>query len=150
MDRHELPLEPRHLGVPSGASKNDFLRLWYIWRKPCTYLAPTLTSSTIRPKQDATWPMSPRSSIRCVQNKCRAYGTFSVNSAPILHQEWHNLPTDRNELPVELHHLGVLSGASKTISPLMVRLTQTVHLSCTDANSISKWTNSIMHMTHVT
>ena len=35
-----------------------------------------------------------------------------------------------NKHPLEPHHLGVPSGASKMISKLMVRLAQTVHLSC--------------------
>jgi hypothetical protein len=39
-----LPLEPRHLGVPSGVSKTIF-ELWYIWHKSCTYLIPTVTLS---------------------------------------------------------------------------------------------------------
>jgi hypothetical protein len=42
--------------------------LSYVWRKPCTYLALTLTVSPNWLKQDSTWPMSPRRSIRCVQN----------------------------------------------------------------------------------
>jgi hypothetical protein len=33
-----------------------FLSLWYIWRKPYTYLAPTLTLSPNGPKRDSTWP----------------------------------------------------------------------------------------------
>jgi hypothetical protein len=45
-----------------------FLSVWYVWRKPCTYLAQTLTLSPNGQKQDSSWPMSPRSSIRCVQN----------------------------------------------------------------------------------
>jgi hypothetical protein len=40
-----------------------FLRLWYIWRKPCTYRAPKLTLSPKGSKRDSTWPTSPRSSI---------------------------------------------------------------------------------------
>jgi hypothetical protein len=76
----------------------QFMSQWYIWYKPCTYLALTLTPSPKELKQDSTWPMSPRSSIGCIQNDCQAYGTFIVNSAPILHQDWHNLPTDQNRL----------------------------------------------------
>ena len=45
-----------------------FLSLWYIWRKPCTYLAPTLTPSPNAWNQDSTGPTSPRSTIRCVWN----------------------------------------------------------------------------------
>jgi hypothetical protein len=32
----------------------------------------------------------------------------------------------------------------------MVCLTQTVHLSCTDTNTVSEWTETTFHMTHVT
>ena len=50
--------------------------LWYVWRKPCTYLALTLTPC----------------------------------------------PNGPNEIPRDPRHLGVPSGASKTISEPMVRL----------------------------
>ena len=127
-DRKEIQHDPRHLGVPSGASKmisepmvpstqtvhrssvkistiskwtktsfqlnfvsyeyhrvrpKRYLILWYVWRKPCTYLSLTLTPS----------------------------------------------PNEPNEIPHDPHHLGVPLGASKTISEPMVRLAQTVHLS---------------------
>jgi hypothetical protein len=39
---------------------------------------------------------------------------------------------------------------SKTISMPMVRSVQTVHLSCTDTNTVSKWTKMRFHTTHVT
>jgi hypothetical protein len=48
-DQDKLPLEPRHLGVPSGASKIISEPL-LVWRKPCTYLALTLTPSPNGPK----------------------------------------------------------------------------------------------------
>jgi hypothetical protein len=63
-----------------------FLSLWYVWRKPCTYLPSTLKLSPNKPKRDSTWCMSHRSSIRCVQNDFWAYGMFGANRAPILHQ----------------------------------------------------------------
>jgi hypothetical protein len=50
----------------------------------------------------------------------------------------------------EPHHLGVPSDVSKMISEPMVCLVQTVHLSCTDTNTFTKWTKMIFHMTHVT
>ena len=53
---------------------------------------------------------------------------------------------DPNKLPLEAHHLGVLSGASKMISKPMVFLAQTVHLSCANADTMSKQTeNEIPH-----
>jgi hypothetical protein len=47
-------------------------------------------------------------------------------------------------------HLGEPLDAYKTISKPMERLTQTVLLSCTDTNTISKQTEMRFHMTHVT
>ena len=122
-----------------------FLTLRYIWCKPCTYLAPTLTPSLNGPKQDSTRPTSPRSSIGCVQNDFRACGTFCTNHAPILRQYYHYLQTDRNELSVQPRYLVVRSGASKMIPEPMVRLAQTVHLSCTDSNSLQMDRNKIRH-----
>ena len=93
-----------------------FLSLWYLWRKPCTYLAPTPTLSPNEPKRDSTLSTSPWSSI-----------------APILHRHW--LPTDKNKTPHDPRHLGVPSGASKSISKPMVCSAPTVHLSCTNTGS---------------
>jgi hypothetical protein len=60
------------------------------------------------------------------------------------------LQRDRNEIPHDSGHLGVLSGVSKAIFEPVVRLAQTVHLSYTDTNTVSKWTEMRFHMTHVT
>jgi hypothetical protein len=57
---------------------------------------------------------------------------------------------DRTELPLEPHHLGVPSSASKTISMPTVCSVQTGHLSCTDSNTVPKRTKSRFHTTHVT
>jgi hypothetical protein len=50
-----------------------FLSLWYVWHKPCSYLAPILTLSPNRPKQGFTSPTS--------------YGIFGAKRAPILRQD---------------------------------------------------------------
>jgi hypothetical protein len=86
MDRNELPLEPCHLGVPSGVSKmitEPMVRL----RQVCTYLELTLTPYPNEPKRDLTRPTSPRGSIECVENDLQAYGTFNTHHAPIFHQD---------------------------------------------------------------
>jgi hypothetical protein len=44
----------------------------------------------------------------------------------------------------------VPSGTSKTIFEQMVCSVQTVHLSCTDTNTVSEQTKTRFHMTHVT
>jgi hypothetical protein len=59
----------------------QFLSLWYVWRKPCTYLALTLTPYLNAPKWDSTRPTSPRSSIVCVQKITEP----KVHSAQIVH-----------------------------------------------------------------
>jgi hypothetical protein len=61
-----------------------FLRLWYVWRKPCSYHALILTLSLNGPKWDSTWPTSPRCSIRCVQNDFWACGMFSAKTCTYL------------------------------------------------------------------
>jgi hypothetical protein len=56
-----------------------------------------------------------------------------------MHLSYVKLPLSPNELnraPPEPHHLGVSSGASKTIDHPMVRSVQTVHLSCVEVNTI--------------
>jgi hypothetical protein len=57
---------------------------------------------------------------------------------------------DREETLHDPRHLGVPLGASKIISEVMVRLEQTVNLSCTETNTISKSTETRFYMTHVT
>jgi hypothetical protein len=57
---------------------------------------------------------------------------------------------DWNEIPDDQCHLGDPSGASKTIFVPTVHLVQTVHLSCTDSSSVSKWIETRFHMTNVT
>jgi hypothetical protein len=81
-----------------------FLSLWYVWCKPCTYLASRL---------------------------------------PPFQTEW-------NRHPLEPHHLGVPSGASKMIYEPMICFTQTMYLSWTDTNNISKRTETRFHMAHIT
>jgi hypothetical protein len=56
---------------------------------------------------------------------------------------------DQNELSVEPRHLAVPLVVSKIISELLVRLAQTVHLSCTDTNNVSKHKQVRFHMTHI-
>jgi hypothetical protein len=67
-----------------------------------------------------------------------------------VHQGWYCLETDRSKLPLEPRHLGVPSSASKMISMPMVCSVQTVHLSCIDINTVSKWTKMKFHTTHPT
>jgi hypothetical protein len=106
------------------------LSLWYARRKPCTNLASRLALSPNGQKQ--------------------AYGTIATNHEPILRQDSNYLQIGWNELLVEPYHLGRPLGVSKTISEPIVRLAQTMHLSCNHTNTISKWTKTRFQMAHVT
>jgi hypothetical protein len=126
------------------------LSLWYVRRKPCTYLASRLALSPNKPKRASTWAMSPRSTIGCIQNDICAYGTFGANRVPILHWHYHYLQMDWNDIPHDQCHLGDPLGASKTIFEPIVRSAQTVHLSCVTINTIFKQTKRSIHLNLVT
>ena len=78
------------------------LGLWYVGRKPCTYLELTLTPS----------------------------------------------PNGPNEIPNDPRHLGVPSGASKTISEPMIRLAQTVPYLALTLTRSQNGPNEIAHDPH--
>ena len=75
----------------------------------------------------------------CVQIVFQAFG---MSHAPTLHQDQHYLQTDRTKHRLEPLHLGVPTSASKMVSQTMVHQVQTVHLSCTKTNIVSKQTES--------
>jgi hypothetical protein len=75
------------------------------------------------------------------------YGTFNANRAPIFCSTISKRPKQISTIPSSPRST---AGASKTIYEPMVRLMQTEHLSCTDANTVSKQIEMRFHMTHVT
>jgi hypothetical protein len=86
MDQNKHPLEPRHLGVSSGASKIIFepmVRLAQSMHLSCTDTTMSLNGL----KRDSSWPTSPRGSIGCAHNNLWAYSMFDANHAPILRQD---------------------------------------------------------------
>jgi hypothetical protein len=95
--------------------------LWYVRRKPCTYLASRLALSPYGLKSASTWALSPESTVGCFQNDFWTYGTFGANRIPILHRHSHSLQMDQNEIPHDPRHLRVPSGASKMFFELVQR-----------------------------
>ena len=150
MDQNKIRHDPHNLGVPSGASKTISDPMVQLVQTVNVYLAPMLVRPPNGPKQDSTRPTSPRSSIECVQNDFLSLLYVRRQPSTHLASRLASSPHARNELPLEALHVGVPSGASKTISDPMVRLVQTVHLSCTDTNTVSKQTKTRCHPTHVT
>ena len=162
-----------------------YLILWYVWRKPCTYLALTLTPSPNGPNeiphdprllgvQSGASKMIFEPMVRSAQTKYRSCVkistickrtemSFQLSFVTLEYHRVHpkrymslwyiwrkpctNLaltltpcPNGPNEIQHGPRHLGVPSDASKRISKPMVGLAQTVHLSCTNTNTISKQT----------
>jgi hypothetical protein len=153
---------------------------WYIRHKPCTYLAvepcqlevPLVVSTTIYEPtvrlmhtMHLSYTDTNNISKRTETRSHMTHVTYDfhrvrlklflslwydrANRALILRQDWNINQTDRNELPIEPHNLRVPS-ASKIISEPMVRLAQTLHLSYTYTNTVSKWTKMRFQMTHIT
>jgi hypothetical protein len=149
IDWIELPLGPHYLGVPLLCPK-QFLSLWYIWHKPYTYLALTLELSPNRSKRDSTWPTSPRSSIRCVQNEFLNLWYVRCKLCTYLASRLALSPNGLNRASTWASLPWSNIVASKMISEPMVCLAQIVHLSCTNTNTVSKQIETRFHMTHVT
>jgi hypothetical protein len=148
MDQNEPSLNPFHQEVPSATPKMIFEAI-HVPHKPCTHLASRLTLSPNELKRVSTWPTSCRSTIVCVQNDFWAYGTLGAN----VHQSCAALTLSPNILKqasTNPWHLGVLSGAPKMIFEPIARSAQIVYLSCVKINSISKWTKTSFHLTHIT
>jgi hypothetical protein len=149
MDWNKIPHYPRHLGVLSGAFKMIFEPMVcsaQIVHVLCIKIR-TIYKQT---EMISTWALSPRSTIRCIQNDFYAYGMFGANRGPIWLQDCQHLQTKWNKILHDTGHLVVPSCASKMISQAVVRSAQTVHLSWTDTNTISYRTEMRFHINHIT
>jgi hypothetical protein len=138
--RIELPLEPRHLRTPSSASKMismPMVRLVQTVQLSCTDTNTIYKRTKMRfHTTHVTYEfhrVRPKLFMSLWYVQCKQC-TYLVS---------------RLALP-DPHHLGVPSGASKTVYEPMVHLTQTEHLSGTDANTVSKQIEMRLHMTQVT
>jgi hypothetical protein len=148
-DQTKLPLEPRHLGVPSIASK--MISMPMVQSLQTVHLCCTDTNTDSKQTKmrfhmtHVTFVfhrVCPKVFMSPWYVKCKPC-TYLASRLALS-------PNGRNKAPPDPHHLGVPSGASKTIYVPMVRLTQTEHLSSTDANTISKQIKTRFLMTHVT
>ena len=113
---NDIPPDPRHLGVPSGASKTI--------SEPMEHLAQTVHLSYIntntiskRTERDSIWPTSSGASKTISEPKVRLVQTCTYLTSTLTPS-----PNRPNKIPQDPCHLVVASGASKTISEPMVRL----------------------------
>jgi hypothetical protein len=141
MGRNEILDDPRHLGVPSGATK--------MISEPMECSAQTMHLSFVKittiSKQTKTG--FHLSLVTLEYHRVRLKRFLSLwyvwrIRAPILHPHKHHLQTFQNESPHDPRHLGVPPGASKTISEPKVHSAQTLHNKCVKISTISKWTKT--------
>jgi hypothetical protein len=143
----KLSLEPRHLGVTSGASKMIFTLMVHTMQTThlsCINIC-TISERT-KPGLEPHHQWLPSSASKTISEPMVHLAQLCTYIAPTQHY----LQTERGEIPYDLCHLGVPLGASKTISEPLVRLAQTMQLSCTDTNTISKRREQRFHMIHIT
>jgi hypothetical protein len=149
MDRTELPLQPRHLGVPPSASK--MISMPMVCSVQTMYLS--CTDTNIASKRTKT-------RFHMTHITYEFHWVHPILFLSLWYVQWKSctyLPSwvalssnGPNKAPPDPRQMGVPSGASKTIDEPMVRLTQTEQISCTDANTISKQIETRFHMTHNT
>jgi hypothetical protein len=149
MDQNELPLESRYLVVPPSLYKTIFEPM--VCPVQTMHLSYTDTNTVSKQKEvgfhmtDICYEfhrVRPKwfLSLRYVQRKLCTYLASRLALSP----------NELNKLLLEPHQLGVLLGVSKMISKPIEHLTQTMHQSCTDTNTVSKRTEVRLHKTHVT
>jgi hypothetical protein len=119
-------LEPRHLGVPSDASK--------MISQPMVRSAQTLHQSCVKIStisnelnQASTWASSPRSTIGSVQNNFWAYGMFST----ILHLSWTDTSTISKWTKMRFHTTHVTLEFHRERPKWFLRLRYIQHKPCT-------------------
>jgi hypothetical protein len=138
MDQTDLPLEPRHLGVPSSASKMISVPM------VCSVLTVHLSCTDTNTISKRTKTRFHTTDVTYEFHQVRPklfMSLWYVQCKPCTY-----LASRLALSPPDPRHLEVPSDASKTIYEPMVRLTQTEHLSCTDANTVSKRDrNKILH-----
>jgi hypothetical protein len=144
-----FPFEPRHLGVPSGASKmisEAMVQLEQTVHLSCTETNTvskwTETSFHLSLATQEYYPMHPKQflSLWYIWRKPFTYHAPKLTLPPKESKRDSTRPTSPR----------ISSSESKMISESMVRLVQTMDLSCTKTNTISKWTETRFYMTHVT
>jgi hypothetical protein len=137
MDRTELPIEPRHLGVPSSTSKTISMPM--VCSVQIVHLSCTDTNTVskwTKTRFQATHVTYEFHGVRLKLFMSLWY--IQCKLCTYLASRLALSPNGSNRAPPDPRHLGVSSGASKTIYEPMVLLTQTEHLSCTDANTVLK------------
>jgi hypothetical protein len=147
-DRTVLTLEPCHLGVPSSASITISMPM--VCSVQTVHLSCTDTNTISKWTKMRFHTTHVTYEFHRVRLKlCMSLWYVQCKPCTYLASRIALSPNGPNRAPLDPRHLGVPSGASRKIYEPMVRLTQTEHLSCTDANTVSKQTETRFPKTHV-
>jgi hypothetical protein len=149
MYQTKLPLEPRHLRVPSSASKMISMPL------VCSVQTVHLSCTDTNTVSKRTKTRFHTTHVTCEFHRVHPklfMSLWYVQCKPCtyLASRLALSPNGPNRAPLDPRHLGVPLVASKMIYEPIVHLTQTEHLSCTDTNTVSKQIETRFHMGHVT
>jgi hypothetical protein len=132
---NEIPHGPRHLGVPSGASK--------IISEPVVRSAQTVHLSCVKISTISKWTESNfhLSLVTSEYHRVLPKGFLRLcfvwcELCTYLAQTLTLSPNGPNDIPHDRCHLGAASRASIMISEPMVCSAQTMHLSCVKVNTI--------------
>jgi hypothetical protein len=147
--RTELPLKPHHLGVPSGTSK------MFSKQMVCSVQTVLLSCTNTNTVSKCTKTRFHTTHVTYEFHQVRPkpymmYWYVQCKPCSYLASRFALSTNGPNRAPLDPRHLGVPSVVSKLICEPMVHLTQTEHLSCTNANTVSKHIETRFYMTHIT
>jgi hypothetical protein len=147
--RIEPLLKPHHLGVPSGTSKTISEQM--VCSVQTVLLSCTNTNTVSKRTKTRFHTTHVTYEFHRVRPKLyMMYWYVQCKPFTYLASRFALSVNGPNRAPPDPRHLGVPSGVSKMICEPMVHLTQTEHLSCTDANTVSKQIETRFYMTHIT
>jgi hypothetical protein len=135
----ELPLEPRHLGVPSSVSKTISMPM------VCSVQTMHLSCTDTKTVPKCTKMRFHTAHVTYEYHRVRLKLFMSLwyvqyKPCTYLVPRLALFPNRPNRAPPDPHHLGVPLGASKTIYEPVVLSVKTVNLSCVKISTICKHT----------
>jgi hypothetical protein len=142
-------LEPRHLGVPSSASKTIHVSM--VCLAQTVYVSCTDTNTVSKQTKTRFHITHIALEFHRVRPKWfLSLGYFGRKPCTYLSSRLALSPNKPKRASTESRHLDVPSGASKMFSKPMVHMTQTMHLSYVKISTINKQTESTFHLSLVT
>jgi hypothetical protein len=150
MDRNELPLHPCHLGVPSDAPK---IISEPIARSEQTLHLSCIEINIISKRTEASFHLT-----HVTYESHRVRAKWFASLLHVQHKPCTYLVSRLAESPKRLKRASIWPASPrgvplfepKMIFKPMACSSQSMHLSCVEFNTVSKWTETSFHLSHVT